>query len=105
MTVPMTVPGLVSDLLLGAGVLVTVASATAALLVRSLYDRLHFLTPVTSLAGPLVGAALAIENGWGTTTGQILFVVLLLALTGPVLGAATGRLARRSAEPDPGRSR
>jgi multicomponent Na+:H+ antiporter subunit G len=105
MTAPMTVPGLVSELLLGAGVLVTVASSVAALLVRSLYDRLHFLTPVTSLAGPLVGAALAIENGWGTTTGQILFVVLLLAVTGPVLGAATGRLARRIAEPDPGRSR
>ncbi|MDT7752214.1 MAG: hypothetical protein QOD96_5876, partial [Pseudonocardiales bacterium] len=54
---------------------------------------------------PLVGASLAIENGWGTTTGQILFVVLLLAVTGPVLGAATGRLARRGPEPDPGRSR
>ncbi|MDT7568875.1 MAG: multicomponent Na+:H+ antiporter subunit [Pseudonocardiales bacterium] len=105
MTAPMTAAGFVSELLLGAGVLVAVASSVAALLVRSLYDRLHFLTPVTSLAGPLVGASLAIENGWGTTTGQILFVVLLLAVTGPVLGAATGRLARRGAEPDPGRSR
>jgi multicomponent Na+:H+ antiporter subunit G len=101
----MTAARLASDLMLGASVLVTVAASVAALLVRSVYDRMHFLTPITSLAGPLLGAALAIANGWGTTTGQILFIVLLLAVTGPVLGAATGRLARLSGESGSGPTR
>ncbi len=54
----------VVDVLLAAGLLVTVASAVGALVMRTVYNRMHFLTPVTSLAGPLLGLALAIENGW-----------------------------------------
>jgi multicomponent Na+:H+ antiporter subunit G len=81
----------VADVLLAAGVLVASASALGALAVRDVLDRLHFLTPVTSLAGPLVGAALAVENGWGATTAQILLTVVLLAVAGPVLESATGR--------------
>ena len=101
----MTAAECASELLLGTGVLVAVSVSVAAVLARSLYDRMHFLTPITSLAGPLVGAALSVENGWGTTTGQILLIVLLLAVTGPVLGAATGRLARRAGEPGSGPAR
>jgi multicomponent Na+:H+ antiporter subunit G len=90
--------GWVADVLLGAGVLVAMASATAAPLMGAVRDRMHFLTPVTSVAGPLVGAALAIQNGWGTTAGQIVLIVVLLAITGPVLESATGRLASRPDE-------
>jgi multisubunit Na+/H+ antiporter MnhG subunit len=81
----------VSDVLLGAGVLVAVAAAVGALTMRDVLDRLHFLTPVTSLAAPLVGASLAVANGWGATTAQILLTVFLLAVAGPVLESATGR--------------
>jgi multisubunit Na+/H+ antiporter MnhG subunit len=81
----------VSDVLLGAGVLVAVAAAVGALTMRDVLDRLHFLTPVTSLAAPLVGASLAVANGWGPTTAQILLTVFLLAVAGPVLESATGR--------------
>jgi multicomponent Na+:H+ antiporter subunit G len=86
---------LASVALLGAGVLVAVASSLGALWLPSVRDRIHFLTPVTSLAGPLVGAALALANGWSTTTGQVLLIVALLAVTGPVLQTATGRLTTR----------
>jgi multicomponent Na+:H+ antiporter subunit G len=96
---------LVADVLLGAGILVAVASAFAGLVVRDVLDRLHFLTPVTSLAAPLVGAALAIGNGWSLATALILLTVVLLAVSGPVLESATGRLvaARRGllGEEDP----
>ncbi len=87
----------VVDVLLAAGLLVTVVSAVGALVMRTVYNRMHFLTPVTSLAGPLLGLALAIENGWGLTTAVILFTVFLLALSGAVLEAATGRLAAQRA--------
>ncbi|MCW2720881.1 monovalent cation/H(+) antiporter subunit G [Pseudonocardia sp.] len=91
----MTTGHVVVLVLLAAGVLVAVASAVGAVLVREAATRLHFLTPVTSVAGPLLGAALAVENGWSSATGQVLVVVLLLVVTGPVLGSATGRLVAR----------
>lgn len=82
-----------SRALLAAGVAVIVASCLATLSFTRVHDRLHYLTPVTSLGAPLVGMALAIENGWGETTAQILLTVFLLAVSGPVLEAATGRVA------------
>jgi multicomponent Na+:H+ antiporter subunit G len=85
-----------AEALLGVGVLLTVLASLAAVLVRTVVDRLHFLTVITSVAAPLVGLALAIQNGLGFTTGQILLIVVLLAVTGPVLSAATGRLYHRT---------
>lgn len=89
----MSAVGWLITVLLYSGVAIGVLSCVGALAVRDLYTRLHFLTPVTSLAAPLIGLALAIENGWGLTTAEILFVVFLLAITGPQLEAATGRVA------------
>lgn len=86
------------DVLLFAGVTIVAASAWAALWLRGLFVRLHFLSPVTSLGGPLIGIALAIENGWGLTTGLILFTVFLVALSGPAVAVATARvMAEREA--------
>jgi multicomponent Na+:H+ antiporter subunit G len=79
--------------LLWAGIAVVVLSCLGALTLRRVYNRLHYLTPATSLGAPLIGLALAIENGWGLTMAEDLFIVFLLALTGPVLEAATGRMA------------
>jgi multisubunit Na+/H+ antiporter MnhG subunit len=88
----MTAGQVVTGVLLTAGVLVAVASAVGALLMRDALDRLHFLSPVTSLAAPLVWGAMAVENGWNAATAGTLLTVFLLALSGPVLGSATGRL-------------
>jgi multisubunit Na+/H+ antiporter MnhG subunit len=85
----------VVDVLVGAGVLVAVLSCLAALRSRSVYRRLHYLTAVTSLAGPLVGIAAIVMDGPGLTGASVLLVILALAVTGPVLGAATGRLNAR----------
>ena len=79
--------------LLSAGIAVVVLSCLSALALRRVYNRLHFLTPATSIGAPLIGIAAAIGDGPGLTTAGILFIVLLLAVTGPVLEAATGRMA------------
>jgi multicomponent Na+:H+ antiporter subunit G len=79
--------------LLAAGCLVAVASSIAAVVTRDFYRRLHFLTPVTTIAGPLVGLALAVANGWSLTTAIILLTVALLLVSGAVLTSATGRVA------------
>jgi multisubunit Na+/H+ antiporter MnhG subunit len=77
--------------LAGAGVLVCVVASVGALVPRDILDRLHFLTPVTSVGVPLVGVGVAVDTGWHLTTAEVLFTVAVVALTGPVLAAATGR--------------
>jgi multisubunit Na+/H+ antiporter MnhG subunit len=79
--------------LLAAGSLVVVASSLGAVLVRDFYRRLHWLTPVTSIGGPLIGLSLAVANGWSLTTAVVILTVVLLGVTGPVLTAAVGRTA------------
>ncbi|HTI20181.1 MAG TPA: monovalent cation/H(+) antiporter subunit G, partial [Kutzneria sp.] len=77
--------------LLAAGCLVVVASSLAAVLVRDFYRRLHWLTPVTSIGGPLIGLSVSVANGWSLTTAVVMLTVVLLGVTGPVLTAAVGR--------------
>jgi multicomponent Na+:H+ antiporter subunit G len=79
--------------LLGLSVAIVALSVLGALRMGTVFARLHFVTPITSLAAPLFGLALAIENGWGLTAATILLTVFVLAATGPVIQAATGRLA------------
>ncbi len=88
--------------LVGLGVGVAVLSSLGALSMgRDRFVRLHFLTPLTSVAGPLVGAGLCLENGWGLTTGQIILVVVMLLFSGPVISSATGRyMAQQAGEVD-----
>jgi multicomponent Na+:H+ antiporter subunit G len=83
----------VAAVLIWVGVGVAVLSAMAALRLPPINPRLHALAPITSLAGPLVGVGLAVANGWSLTTATVLLIVVLLAVTGPVLVAATARLA------------
>ncbi len=76
----------------GLGVAVAIAAVMAALIASDAYYRLHFVTPITSVAGPLVAIGLCIEIGWGITAGTVVLVVGLLFVGGPVTAAATGRL-------------
>lgn len=82
-----------SRALLFAGVAVVVICALGALAVRRVYKRLHFITPITSVGIPLIGISLSVVNGAGLTTAGILFIVFLLAVSGPIQEIATGRLA------------
>ena len=82
---------MIAWVLLAAGCLVVVASSLAAVLVRDFYRRLHWLTPVTSVGGPLIGLSVSVANGWNLTTAVVMLTVVLLGVTGPVLTAAVGR--------------
>lgn len=77
--------------LLVAGVAVVAAAASGALVLRDTRSRLHTLTVVSTVGGPLITVAVAVD-GSATVAVQALIVGALMALTGPVLGAATGRL-------------
>jgi hypothetical protein len=84
----------------GLGVAVVIASVVGALVVGvgDSFNRLHFVTPITSVAGPLIAVGLCIQTGWGITAGTIILVVGLLFVAGPVTAAATGRLMAQARE-------
>lgn len=75
-----------------AGVAVMVCATLAMFAFRWVQDRLHTATAVTSLGLPLVGVSLALRDGFSLTTAGILLTVFFVAASGPVLGAAVGRL-------------
>jgi multisubunit Na+/H+ antiporter MnhG subunit len=81
--------------LLGLAALTVVLSAVGLLRTPDPLGRLHFLTPVTSVAAPLVGLSYWVDEGMGLAAGLVLLVVGLLALTGPPLSSA---IARATAE-------
>jgi multisubunit Na+/H+ antiporter MnhG subunit len=88
-----TAHSVVACVLVSAGVLVCVATSVGAVFPRDVLDRLHFVAPVTSLGTPLVGVGLAVDSGRHLSTALILVTVAVVAVTGPVLAAATGRAA------------
>lgn len=75
------------------GVALVVLTTLASLRVRRPEDRLHFLTPATSVGTPLVCLGLGLENGWSLTTAQIALVGVLVMITGPVLASAAVRVS------------
>lgn len=79
--------------LLGLAALVVALSGLGILGSLDTIPRLHFVTPVTSIAAPLTGVAYAVDQGWGISAGLVLVIVGLVAVTGPPLGAAIGRAA------------
>lgn len=83
------------DVLVGLGTLLAVLASVAALRSRSIYRRMHYLTILTSVAGPLIGAGAIVADGPGLAGASVLLVVVLLAVTGPALSAATTRLNAR----------
>ncbi|MGH9081782.1 MAG: monovalent cation/H(+) antiporter subunit G [Acidimicrobiales bacterium] len=79
--------------LVGLGTAVTALAALGALAVDGDdLTRCHFLSPATSLGGPLVCLGLCVEQGWGLATGEVLVIGALMVVTGPALSAAVGRL-------------
>jgi multisubunit Na+/H+ antiporter MnhG subunit len=79
--------------LVGLGTAVTVLAVWGAVLVGGdRLNRVHYLSPVTSVAAPLIALGLSVQYGWGLSTGVTLVVAALLAGTGPVQTSAIGRL-------------
>src|SRR5690242_3030041 len=89
---------IVTLVLLALAALTVVLSAAGLLLTADPIARLHFLTPVTSIAAPLVGAAYVVDEGMGLSAGLALLVVGLLVLSGPPLGTAIGRATAEEQE-------
>ncbi|MGH8979911.1 MAG: monovalent cation/H(+) antiporter subunit G [Acidimicrobiales bacterium] len=79
--------------LVALGTAVIVASVLGALAVRGdELTRLHYLSPLSSLGVPLLGAGVCVARGWGIADGEIILVLGIFFFTGPAMSAATARL-------------
>lgn len=79
--------------LVGLGTALIVASAVGALVAGpDELTRVHFLSPITSLGAPIAGAGVCVAEGWGLTSAEIILILFVLFVSGPVLTAATGRV-------------
>jgi multisubunit Na+/H+ antiporter MnhG subunit len=74
-----------------AGCSVVGLAPLAALTFRTTLERLHFVSPITSVGVPLVAIGVGIDEGPDLTTGLVLVTAALLAFAGPVLSAAAAR--------------
>jgi monovalent cation/proton antiporter MnhG/PhaG subunit len=76
-----------------AGVAVVVFSALAAVTMPTVFDRLHLLTPTTSVGTPLIALGLIMSSGWSAGSATIAVIAVVVVVTAPAMSAATGRLA------------
>lgn len=75
-----------------AGVGVMVLACVAAVVATGVLPRLHLATVLTSVGLPLVGLGLCLELGFGLPSATVLLTVLLVAVGGPTVSAAVGRV-------------
>ncbi|SEO90893.1 cation:proton antiporter [Actinacidiphila rubida] len=86
--------------LLFCGLAAFLISAVALLVLPGPYQRLHALTPATSLGLPLMAAALAVDTGPGRAAVKFLVIGALVAVTGPAVGIAIGRTVTETSAVD-----
>lgn len=90
----MTARYITADVLLVLAVLVVLISCVGVLMMRGVYDKIHFLTPVSLVAPFLVAVAIGVQMGLRENTTDSWLMLAFLVLSGPFLTHATLRAAR-----------
>jgi multicomponent Na+:H+ antiporter subunit G len=83
-----------TDVLLGLAVAIVLASSAGVLLMRGVYNKLHFVTPPALVAPALVTMAVLVHAGFSAATTEVLVALLFMVIAGPFLTHATIRAAR-----------
>lgn len=84
----------VIDALLALAVVVVLFSSIGLVVMKDVYQRVHYVTPIAVLAPFLVAVAVTIRQGWDENTGQTWMAVALVLIMAPVISHATMRTAR-----------
>lgn len=84
----------VVDALLAVAVLLVLVSSLGVLVMRDVFDKLHYVAPAALVAPVFVALAVTVGQGWSQSTTETWLTVLFMATTGPVLAHATIRAAR-----------
>jgi multicomponent Na+:H+ antiporter subunit G len=82
------------DVLLVLGVAVMWMSALGVLAMRTVFDRLHYLGPASTLGPALFGLAMVVQEGGKSEGFKGLFGMLLFAVLSPLVTHAVALAAR-----------
>jgi monovalent cation/proton antiporter MnhG/PhaG subunit len=85
---------MVIDVLLAIGVISILISSVAMLVMKDLYERLHYLFPPATLSVICFTAAVLIDKHFSQAGLKALLIMFLLLSTNAVLTHATARAAR-----------
>lgn len=88
-----------ADALLGAGVLLELVACVGVLVMRDVYDRLHYTAP-TVLGAVLVAAAIAVRDGPSLVADKAVLTALFLLVAAPLLSHATAQAVRTAERGD-----
>jgi multicomponent Na+:H+ antiporter subunit G len=89
-----------ADVLLGLAVVVALASVLGVAVMPDVYQKLHYVTPLATVAPVLVGLAILVQSGWTAVAAQTWLTVLFVVVAGPVVSHATIRAAKIRADGD-----
>jgi multisubunit Na+/H+ antiporter MnhG subunit len=98
-----------ADILLGLAVALVLVSSVGILVMRDVYQKLHYVTPIALVAPLTVGLAVLVRSGWSENSSETWLALLFVVIGGPFLTHATIRAARIREkgdwrpEPPPGR--
>jgi len=84
----------VIDLLVGLGVGTELLCCVGLVVMRDVYDRLHYVMAATTVPPFLLAAAVIVEEDWTQPGINALVVAIALFVLNPVLAHATARVAR-----------
>jgi monovalent cation/proton antiporter MnhG/PhaG subunit len=90
----MSVQAFVIDILVGVAVAAELLCCLGLVLMRDVFDRLHYAMAATTVPPFLVAAAVLVAEGWTQPGINALVVALALFLLSPVLAHAMARAAR-----------
>jgi multisubunit Na+/H+ antiporter MnhG subunit len=90
----MTIRAIVADGLLGLAAVVVLGSSVGILLMRDVYEKLHYVTPLAVVAPVIVGLAILVQSGWSVNSLQTWLAIAFMVIGAPFLTHATIRAAR-----------
>jgi monovalent cation/proton antiporter MnhG/PhaG subunit len=85
---------ILADTFLGLATAIVLAASVGVLVMRDVYDKLHFVTPAALVAPILVTLAVLVRARFSATTAETFLVLLFMVIAGPYLSHATIRAAR-----------
>jgi monovalent cation/proton antiporter MnhG/PhaG subunit len=91
---------LIVDVLLALGVGAELICCFGVLMMRNVFDRLHYSSAATTVGPILIGVAVLVRESVSAGGLQTIATVSLLFLLNPVVLIATARAARRIEEHD-----
>ncbi|MHB1838009.1 MAG: cation:proton antiporter [Solirubrobacteraceae bacterium] len=95
----MTIRQIIVDVLLWLGVALVLVSCLGVLVVRQVYDRLHFSAPAV-LGALLIAAAVVVQKSFSLVGDKAILVAIFLLVGSPLLTHVTGRAARTAERGD-----